>query len=371
MARRPQWLFIVACSGVLLAPLGSFAQRADNDTIAREAVAQLASESWQARIRASETILELAETLDESAALPTLERALETWIADARGSDAYDGDLAEVLARFEFAAINAFFKGPRAGLGITYDQSPSSTGVRLGGTVQGFDAYEKLRDGDIVLSISGIPVESGSLDLPVAIASHLPGEEALIELIRGGETMEVAVTLGRRADLNAARRLNQPVVRRAWALRLARLRGEPDQSRLETDAVRVVIDAPDFESTSRSRPRLADVAIGGTPGMAPPRLAGVVAQAAPGNNNQAAIRAELSRVNSDLGRVLRAIRAIEASIASADLELRMTADTVEGRAYAEQLRARVIELRTELGPLQQEQVSLMRDRVRLMQALSQ
>ena len=209
------------------------------------------------------------------------------------------------------------------------------------------------------------------MDLPVAIASHLPGEEAVLELVRGGELMEVSVELGRRADLNSARRLNQPVVRRAWALRLDRLRGGSGQSRLDTDAARVVVEAPEFESATRNRPRLADVAVGGAPGMLAARPAGVVAQVAPGNNAQAAVRAELSRVNSDLARVLREIRTIETSIASADLELRMTADTVEGRAYAEQLRARMIELRGELGPLQQEQVTLMRDRVRLMQALSQ
>ena len=371
MARRHLRVLVVACSALCTGSAIASAQPADSDEIARDAVARLASDSWQARIGASETLLELADTLDASTALSTLERALESWIEQSRGSEAHEGDLAEVLARFEFAAINAFFKGPRAGLGITYDQSPSSTGVRLRGTVQGCDAYEKLRDGDIVLSISGIPVESGSLDLPVAIASHLPGEEALIKLVRGGEVMEVAVTLGRRADLNSARRLNQPVVRRAWALRLDRLRGDPSQARLDTDVSRVVVEAPDFESPSRARPRLADVSVGGTPGMLAARPAGVVAQVAPGNNNQAAVRAALRRVNSDLARVLREIRAIETSIASADLELRMTADTVEGRAYAEQLRARVIELRSELGPLQQEQVSLMRDRVRLMQALSQ
>jgi len=341
------------------------------DELAREAVARLASDRWTERIDASSTIRELSGTLDPEHALTTLESALRDWIEASEGSDSRDGDLAEVLARFEISAMAAFFAGPRAGLGITYDQSPSSMGVRLGGTVPGFDAHEKLRDGDIVMSISGIPVQAGSMDLPVAISSHLPGETAVIELVRAGEPMEVGVELGRRVDLNSARRLNEPVVRRAWALRLDRLRGQLDQAALESDAARVVVAAPEFESPTRVRPRVADVMLGGEPGLYSARPAGVVAQPLAGNNPQAAVRAELSRLNGELAQVVRRAIDIEQTIRQIELELRMTADTPEGRAYAQRLRDRLSEMRRELAPLQQEQTRLMQERVRLIQALSQ
>lgn len=360
---------------LLAAAAGGFAQEAPGPTTdleaARAAVADLASESWLDRTAASDVLEQMARALRPDTALRTLETALADWLADRGASPDGLGDRAEVLARFELEAMQAFFNAPRAGLGITYDATPTARGVRLGNTVERFDAHGKLRAGDVVLALSGSPVESGSMDLPVAIASHLPGEETVISLLRNGEPMEVTVTLGRRENLQTVRRLEETVLRRAWTIRMDRLRGGGNLGRLDTDLARSIVTAPPLASMTRLRAAPADVALGGQPGQYAARRAGVVAQVAPGNDTQAVIRAELSRLNRDLAGVVRRAIEIEESVRRLELDVRATADTADGRATADKLRARITEFREELGPLQREQTRLMQERVRLIQALSQ
>lgn len=364
-----------AACALLVATVCGFAQEAQGPNAdleaARAAVADLASESWLDRTAASDVLEQLARALRADTALRTLETALADWLADRGASTDGEGDRAEVLARFELEAMEAFFNAPRAGLGITYDATPTTRGVRLGNTVERFDAHGKLRAGDVVLALSGSPVESGSMDLPVAIASHLPGEETVISLLRNGEPMEVAVTLGRRENLQTVRRLEETVLRRAWTIRMDRLRGGGNLGRLDTDLARSIVTAPPSASMTRLRAAEADVALGGQPGQYAARRAGVVAQVAPGNDAQAVIRAELSRLNRDLASVVRRAIEIEESVRRLELDIRATADTVDGRATADTLRTRITSLREELGPLQREQTRLMQERVRLIQALSQ
>lgn len=359
-------VFAVAC------PVASaFMQSPVDEEAAVDAVARLASEKWTERIAASADLIELSRTLDPDTAIGTLEKALHSWMGAAADDPERDGDLAEVLARFEMAAMEAFFNAPRAGLGITYDTSPTTRGVRLGGTVRGFDAYGKLREGDIILAFSGSPVEAGSMDLPVAIASYLPGEASRITLIRAGEEMEVEVKLGSREDLNAARRLDEPVLRRSWALRMERMRGESSRGKLDTDQVRSIVTAPPSAPAGRVQLLAADVSLGGEPGQMAARRAGVVAQLVPGNDPHAEIRAQLTRLNAELARVVRRAIDTEETIRQIEVEMRMTADTVDGRALRDDLSKRLLKLRQELVPLQQEQTRLMQERVALIQALSQ
>lgn len=337
----------------------------------RAIVGNLASASWPERIAASMELSDLARSLDPATSLATLEAALADWLATHRDDEASAGDHAEVLARFELEAMHAFLNAPRAGLGITYDTTPTARGVRLGATVEGFDCHGKLRGGDIVLELSGAPVEAGSMDLPVAIASHLPGEVATISILRNGEPMVVDVILGEREQLNSVRRLEDTVLRRAWALRMERVRGERDRSKLDADAARSVAIVPPATGVSRFRATEADVSLGGQPGQYTARRAGVVAQMPPNGDNQSVLRQELSRLNGELARVVRRAIDIEETVRQMETEIRMTADTLEGRAYAGRLRARITELRQELGPLQQEQTKLMQERTRVLRALSQ
>lgn len=366
---RPRGQAVAACVLAWVAGAAPAHQpESPESEAAREAVAALASERWPDRISASADLLELARSIDPADALGVLEQALADWMSDPSRDD---GDRAEVLARFELAAAEAFFNGPRAGLGITYDTAPTSRGVRLGDTVEGFDAHGTLRSGDIVLSLSGTPIEASSMDLPVAIASHLPGEACVISLLRNGEPMEVTVRLGRRDDLNAARRLNEPVLRRAWALRMNRLRGVEDRAALDADLARSLSVAPPSASPTRVRATSADVALGGEPGNTTGRRVGVMAQYVGGNSDQAAVRAELTRINGELAQVVRRSIDIEETVRQLIVEVRMTADTVDGRAHADRLRERISQLRQELAPLQQEQTRLMQERVQLIRALSQ
>ena len=372
MGTETRRIIAMACGIWLACQASASASQRDTDVDAAEdAVSRLASPSWTDRIDATTTLIELAQTLEPETALATLEAALSQWIDASRSTPSHDGDLAEVVARFEMAAMEAYFAGPRAGMGVTYSQSRSEIGVRLGSTVPGFDAHEKLRDGDIVVSIAGVPVEGGSIDLPVAIASHLPGEDAIVEVVRSGEPMEVTVTLGRREDLNTARPLEEALLRRAWAVRMDRFRGDQDRGRLDADRARVVLLAPLPPEFTRGASRLPDVSLGGEPGQHTASRPDVVAQIRRGQNPQAAVRAELDRVLRDLARIGSDIRAAESTIRQIERELRMIADTAAGRAYARQLEERLATARRELAELRQAQTQLMQDRVQLVRALSQ
>lgn len=337
---------------------------------ARDAVAGLASESWTDREAASAALRQLARTLDADTGLYTLESALADWMADRGASQDGEGDRAEVLARYELEAIWAFFNAPRAGLGITYDPAPPSRGVRLGATVEDFDAHGKLRSGDIVLRLSGAPIEM-VIDLPVAIASHLPGEETIISVLRDGEPMEIAVTLGYRQDLNQVRPLEEPILRRAWAIRMNRLRGDGTHDKLNTDLPRSIVAAPVARSRTRMRPLVADVAVGGQPGQSVAQHVGVVAQMPRVNGAEAIIQAELSQIKGTLDRVARDLQTIRAEARKLIAEIPMTADTMEGRAHAGRLRARIAELRQQQEVLEKRQIELIQDRTRLIRELSQ
>jgi len=337
---------------------------------ARAAVTGLASENWTDREAASASLQRLARTLDADTGLRTLETALSDWLTDRGSSQDGEGDRAEVLARYELEAIWAFVNAPRAGLGITYDPSPTPRGVRLGATVEEFDAHGKLRSGDIVLKLSGAPIDA-VMDLPIAIASHLPGEETVITLLRDGEPMEVAVTLGYRHDLRQVRPLEEPILMRAWAIRMDRLRGDNTRDKLNTSQSRSVVTAPVASSRSRTRPLGANVSLGGQPGQENAHHASIVAQIPQGNGAEAIRRAELSQIQGTLDRVERDLQTVRAEARKLLAEVPMTADTVEGRAHANRLRARISELRQQQETLEKRQLDLIQDRNRLIRELSQ
>lgn len=337
---------------------------------ARDAVAGLASERWTDREAASSTLERLARSLDASTGLRTLEAALADWMSDLGASQDGQGDRAEVLARYELEAIWAFFNAPRAGLGITYDPSPTSRGVRLGATVEEFDSHGKLRSGDIVLKLSGAPIDE-IVDLPIAIASHLPGEETVISLLRDGEPLEVAVTLGHRSDLRQVGPLDERVLLRAWAIRMDRLRGDHALDKLNTNQARALVAAPAASSRTRTRPLVADVALGGQPAHESTLYVSVAAQMPRGNGAEAIRLAELSQLQGTLERVERDLQGVRAEARRLTAEIPMTADTVEGRAHANRLRALITELRQRQELLERRQLELIQDRNRLVRELGQ
>ena len=74
-----------------------------------------------------------------------------------------------------------------------------ATAARDGATVESISpgapaADAKLEVGDLILKIDGKPV-TGSIDLVVAIRSHVPGEKVTLTVKRGGKTSQVKVGL--------------------------------------------------------------------------------------------------------------------------------------------------------------------------------
>ncbi|MCW5757204.1 MAG: hypothetical protein KIT54_08220 [Phycisphaeraceae bacterium] len=341
---------------------------ADNDVAAY--VAKLASDNWQERTHATAALLGLTRDLPRERALHTLEDALKHWM-DTHDHQARPGDITEVLARYEAAAIEAFFLAPRSGLGVNYDPSQSDRGVTLGGTIEPFDAHGKLRAGDVVVEISGMPMTRGLSDLPVAIASHLPGEQAMIVLDRGGDRLRIPVIIGRREDLRTGQSLDEPLLRRAWAVRSARTLGRTMPEPLLADQARLVFEASASPAPSRVRVSRADVSLGGQPSVRSARHAGVVTsfRLNPIDGN-AALREELDRLNRDLTLLNRRILENNNTLAQIDLELSITPNNEQGRAQTEALRQRRSELNQRNGELRREQEALLRERATIIQALS-
>ncbi|MGW7296311.1 S1C family serine protease [Streptomyces xiamenensis] len=90
-------------------------------------------------------------------------------------------------------------------IGVTLDLSYRGTGAKVG-TAAGNDggtAVEPggpgdragLREGDVITAVNGQRVRSGD-ELIVKIRSHRPGDELVLTVQRGGEDLELPVTLG-------------------------------------------------------------------------------------------------------------------------------------------------------------------------------
>ena len=67
--------------------------------------------------------------------------------------------------------------------------------------VFGDDPADKagIREGDIVTKVNGNPVDSPR-ELSRAVADVMPGDEAMLNIVRDGETMEIAVTVAKRDE---------------------------------------------------------------------------------------------------------------------------------------------------------------------------
>lgn len=361
----------VACLSMVAwgAPAWSWQEPIADQAVAL--VADLAHDDWQVRTHATAALIGITRELPGDRALQTLENALKQWM-DSRDLDAGPGDFTEVLARFETAAIEAFFMAPRSGLGVNYDPNQSDRGVTLGGTLEPFDAHGKLRAGDVIIEISGMPIERGLIDLPVAIASHLPGEEALIVLDRGGERLRIPVRIGRREDLRTVQSPEQSLLRRAWAVRASRLLGRAMLETLDAGDARLIHEAPVGPDQRRGRITFADVTPGGEPNRGSARQVGVVTtyRLNP-NDSNAALREELERISREMALVNRRNLELNNTLAQIDLELTVTPDNEAGRARAEALRKRRGELALEIGDNGKALEALRRQRVAIIQALNQ
>ncbi|MDI1290412.1 MAG: PDZ domain-containing protein [bacterium] len=129
-----------------------------------------------------------------------------------------------------------FESSPRAALGIQWNTATFGEGaVIIGGTVEGFDAARVLKPGDRLLKISGTEIFGRDVARS-AIMSHDPGDIAVVQILRRGETETIEVRMGSFDQLERGRR-EQPdreIIRRAWAIRLARVSDWASTAEVET-----------------------------------------------------------------------------------------------------------------------------------------
>ncbi|MFG0283713.1 MAG: PDZ domain-containing protein [Phycisphaerales bacterium JB039] len=272
----------------------------------------LESDEWAVRQHA-EDALRLA--LDD---LGALEDALET----------IDRDLSpEARRRLNILGESAFFRSERPGVGISFEAAPD--GIRIISTVDGFDAADKLRAGDVILSFGGLAI--GNEDaMRTAIMVHDPGDEVEITLRRNNELVKLDLRLGWFRDLNPdrARQPDRSAMRRAWTERAGRKLAGPD----------TVVDLGLDESLWRRADDVANQARSElyrqrgrserllTPGVAGPgsalRPQGFIGGAR--SNNRVGLHPQevLRQIDDRIGAITLRIAELEASAAAPDLDPR-------------------------------------------------
>lgn len=185
------------------------AQPADTATIAiipAELLAQLDSPDVRSRERATAEVAGGAYTL----------AAIETALART--------DLSlEQRSRLRTAARPVFERSPRAAIGIRFTGDRESTAVS---PEEGFDAFNVLKDGDLIRAINGRRV-SGQTDVRLSILSRDPGELITLEIVRNGEPRQVQLKLGSRAGFRSGpgmdNRISSDEIEDAWTRRSERL----------------------------------------------------------------------------------------------------------------------------------------------------
>jgi hypothetical protein len=171
-------------------------------------VARLSSTDFAERQAATERLMG-----DESISLA----ALEAMIAR--------NDLTpEARARLLQAARQAFYKSPRAALGVQFDRVLRDR-VVVGRTFEKFPAHKTLEPGDIIIEADGVPLRGpmGQLVLPAIIVSYDPGQTMSLVVRRGEKRLSIQAPLGNFSDLDQAGFLADDRLSRAWRVRAARI----------------------------------------------------------------------------------------------------------------------------------------------------
>lgn len=124
----------------------------------------------------------------------------------------------EARRRLMSAAFQRFVAEPRAAMGVSFDQLPQESGVRIATTVPGFHAATKLRPGDRLDSMDGVRVHDQTHAVALIVV-HAPGDEVELGINRNGVPMSVTLRLGARATLSNAMPLAGQTLDLAWAIR--------------------------------------------------------------------------------------------------------------------------------------------------------
>lgn len=202
----------------LLAALGAFAQINPPPTISgspsvAELVARLGADDWKVRDEAHRLLLE-----SRSANLLEIEAAL-----------ANPNLTPEQRHRLMLIGRQRFAIEPRAAMGIQFEGMIDG-GVMIRTPLRDFDSFNVLEPGDTVLSMDGVRTRTQD-DLRFLIVSHDPGDGVVLSILRGGQPMEIALTLGNYNMLQNRANLDDATLFQAWAVRLRRkglIEAEPD-----------------------------------------------------------------------------------------------------------------------------------------------
>lgn len=205
-------------------------------------VAQLDSDDLDARLEATRML----SVLDSGVTLSDLEKQL------ARPELS-----PESRERLLIAAHARFKTSPRGAIGVSFDVT--SPGAVVDTTVADFDSVRKLEAGDRILSIDGVPVSSVD-QVRALVISRDPGEEAMLQVRRAGQTRDVPLTLGKFADLSNTRAIAEQDYNAAWRVRLGRLMiiagANPSASPLKPSESRAIDRRIRQEEARRARARL-------------------------------------------------------------------------------------------------------------------
>ncbi|MCC5786612.1 MAG: PDZ domain-containing protein [Phycisphaerales bacterium] len=140
----------------------------------------------------------------------------------------------EQRARLEAIGWEIFRRGPRAAMGVQFGGRDVARGVRIGGTVQGFDAANVLAADDIILEING--QELDSIDtMRFLIVARDPGDVVRLKVQRRGpeidevregpeideaREIDVSVRMGSFGQLDQPGEIGLDVLEGAWRIRL-------------------------------------------------------------------------------------------------------------------------------------------------------
>jgi hypothetical protein len=181
------------------------------------------------------------------------------------------------------AAMIRFVTEPRAAMGIQLSSEINELGLRITGTVEGFDSINFLQNGDFISEINGWPIRAG-VDLQVAIISRSPGEVVPVVYVRNEQRLTADIELGAWASLEGNNSLQRSALQAAWTHRSRdySMLGMPDVINYDAQSVEAWETAANKPWTGPTARRNTDgtrlrqmVVVGGEARPRPGALAGV------------------------------------------------------------------------------------------------
>lgn len=162
----------------------------------------------------------------------------------------------EQIESISNVAFKLFARGPRGAMGVSFGGSRAQgEGVMIGSPVPGFDSMRVFQPGDSLRKIGGVTISS-DLEARIAIVSYDPGSTVEVEFVRAGEVRTDRLVLGDFSKLQNSRMLDASTMRRAWRLRVDRLRNQTTVTIPTPTAASRFTNAVQLERLEAGRARL-------------------------------------------------------------------------------------------------------------------